>query len=98
MHCQGTRDNEPMFRHLQSCTEFSDLCKMFTIENIPSNYSVFKVDDYIRHAVLNNSEILQRHNNNNPVQLAFMEAYYIKLNNPKINLGIAASKELVLFK
>ena len=96
MHCQGTRDNEPMFRHLQGCTKFHDVCSMLVINDIPNNYHAFRVDDYIRHAVLNNSKIVQRHNN--PVQLAFMEAYYIKLNNPKINVGIAASKELVLFK
>ena len=96
MHCQGTRDNEPMFRHLQGCTKFHDVCSMLAINDIPNNYHAFSIDDYIRHAVLNYSKIVQRHNN--PVQLAFMEAYYIKLNNPKINVGIAASKELVLFK
>ena len=48
MNCQGSRDNEPMFRHLHDCTKFSDLCKMLTIGDIPDNYaSVFNVDNYI---------------------------------------------------
>ena len=93
MECQGTRENEPMFRHLYSCRKFHEVCDMLVIDD---NYSKFDVSNYIHHAVLNNSRILKRHNN--PIELSFMEAYYIKLLDPTINVGIAASKELVLFK
>ena len=96
MQCQGTRDNEPMFRHLSNCPQFTDICRMLA-NDVNVGMSVnFNVKDYIYNAVLNNSRILKRFNNS--VQLAFLEAYYIKLNSPSINVGIAASKELVLFK
>ena len=47
-------------------------------------------------AVLENYEILDF--NSNWSQLCFLEAYYIKLNKPKISDGLKASKELELFK
>ena len=94
MHCQGTRENEPMYRHLYKCERFRESCEMFAINDI-GRYD-YQVHNYILHAVLNNSKIIKRLRNS--FQLEFLEAYYIKHNNPKINVGIAASKELVLFK
>ena len=96
MHCQGTRDNEPMFKHLHNCNEFHDLCKMFAINDVSANKYIYNIDNYILQAVLDNSKILKRFKHS--IQLEFVEAYYIKLINPKINTGIAASKELVIFK
>ena len=94
MHCQGTRENEPMYRHLYTCERFRESCEMFAINDI-GRYD-YQVHNYILHAVLNNSKIIKRLRNS--FQLEFLEAYYIKHKNPKINVGIAASKELVLFK
>ena len=96
MYCQGTRDNEPMFKHLHNCNEFHDLCKMFAINDVSANKYTYNIDNYILQAVLDNSKILKRFKHS--IQLEFVEAYYIKLINPTINTGIAASKELVIFK
>ena len=95
MDCQGTQDNEPMYKHLRHCDKFHDVCNLMVINDVQNNRSKFDIKNYIYHAVLNNSKILKRHNN--PIELAFMEAYYIKLFHPMINIGIAASKKLVLF-
>ena len=69
---------------------------MLVIDDNLNSHFKFNIVNYIYHAVLNNAKILKRHNN--PNELAFMEAYFIKLLNPAINVGIAASKELVLFR
>ena len=96
LECQGTRDNEPMYLHLRNCSKFHDTCNMLVIDDNQNSQFEFNIVNYIYHAILNNAEILKRHNN--PNELAFMEAYFIKLLNPAINVGIAASKELVLFR
>ena len=83
MECQGTRDNEPMYMHLRNCSSFHDTCNMLAINGNQGSHSEFDARNYIYHAVLNNSKILKRHNN--PVELAFMESYYIKLLDPRIN-------------
>jgi len=94
MSCQGSRDNEPMYRHLNKCEDYLEYCKIFAVCDL-SNHR-YNITSYILNTVLNNSEIIRRFRN--PFQLAFLESYYIKLLKPKINVGIAASKELVLFK
>ena len=94
LHCHGTRDNEPMYRHLYSCKRFHDYCGMFSINDIGRHD--YQIQNYILHAVLNNSKVVKRYRNSFVLQ--FLEAYYIKRDFPKINVGIAASKELILFK
>ena len=67
---------------------------MFAIDDACSHSN--QITNYIQHAVLNNCRIIRR--KRNTFQLEFLEAYYIKRNKPQINVGIAASKELVLFR
>ena len=95
MNEQGTRVDQPMFRHLTSCTEFIDFTKMFAIDQPEWTISF---NDHKLNAVLQNYTILDY----NPYnlkwdQLSFLEAYHIKKLKPKINHGIKASKEFVLF-
>ena len=52
-------------------------------------------DSFIHNTVINNAFILDI--TRNWSQLEFLEAYYIKKLNPKINNGLKASKELQLF-
>ena len=51
--------------------------------------------EHIFHAVYTNIEIIE--SNDNWLQLAFLEAFYIKNFKPSINEGIKAFKELDLF-
>ena len=67
---------------------------MYSINNIGRHD--YQIHNYILDAVLNNSKIVKWFSNSFVLQ--FLEAYYIKQDIPKINVGIAASKELVLFK
>ena len=52
--------------------------------------------EHILNAVMNNFSIVDFCNNWS--QLLFLEAYYIKTFQPKINEGLKASRELVLFR
>ena len=88
---QGSRDYEPMHRHLSSCTHFNDLMSIMTIDGVSVNNK-----QHILNNVLNNCEIIKRYQHWS--HLCFMEAYYIKYHKPTINCGIRASKELALFK
>ena len=88
----GTRDYEPMNKHLHNCPRISEFCAFFRI----CDPYQFNKNKHVHNAVLNNCKIIHRHNNN--TVLDFLEAYYIKLDKPSINFGIRASKELVLFK
>ena len=88
----GTRDYEPMNKHLHNCPRFSEFCAFFRT----CDPYQFNKNKHVHNAVLNNCKIIHRHNNN--TVLDFLEAYYIKLYKPSINFGIRASKELVLFK
>ena len=68
LHCHGTRDNEPMYRHLYSCERFHDYCGMFSINDIGSHD--YQIHDYILHAVLNNSKVVKRFRNSFVLQFS----------------------------
>ena len=51
---------------------------------------------HIHAAVLQNTHIIDK--NNNWSQLCCLESLYIKRRNPMLNVGIKATKELVLFR
>ena len=51
----GTRNDQPMFRHLSQCTDFIEYTKMFAINESP-NYVSF--ESHILNAVLQNYSIL----------------------------------------
>ena len=95
LHEHGSRLDQPMFRHLSTCRDFIDYTKMFAIDQPTWSISF---DSHKLNAVLQNHSILDY----NPSrlkwdQLSFLEAYYIKKHKPKLNDGIKASKEFVLF-
>ena len=90
---QGSRDYEPMYKHLSNCDKFHEITDMFAIGD-----DDIQIDpkSHIYNAVLDNCSILHRFDQWS--QLCYLEAYYIKQLNPEINCGIRASKELSLFK
>ena len=93
---QGSRDYEPMYRHLSTCSHFEDMINFCRIGSPEDNQLQVNHKLYVYNAVLDNCEIIQRHDHWS--YLCFLEAYYIKLNSPMINCGLRASKELALFK
>ena len=91
----GTRIDQPMYRHLTACSEFIEYSKMFAINQPTCDVSF---NDHKLNAVLQNYTIIDNNNYNFKWdQLSFLEVYYIKKRKPKINHGIKASKEFVLF-
>ena len=93
---QGSRDYEPMYKHLIACTYFHEICDVLSLGRIFDSGEATNNEQQIYNAVLNNCEVVHRYSRWS--QLCYLEAYYIKLIDPKINCGIRASKELSLFK
>ena len=93
----GTKETEPMFKHLPECESFKDCCWLYSRSSlfIEDEQDDISLTSHIFNAVSQNHEILDR--NRNWSQLAFLEVYYIKNHDPIINLGLKASKELSLF-
>ena len=97
MNEHGTRDTEPMFKHLSECEMFKETCNLYALPSLynESDPNEISLTSHILSAALQNHEILDF--NYNWSQLLFLEAYYIKKHDPVINHGLKASKELLLF-
>ena len=96
----GTHRNNQdtnVYKHLTCCASFREIIQLL---NLPTdnNLRIPKIilEPYILNAAFNNTEVLCT--NNNWVQLCFLEALYIKQRKPILNMGIRATKDLVLFK
>ena len=85
----GSKPNQPMHDHFIQCSHFTDLFSALNAgdENFDKNFMV--------NSILNNYEILAT--NHNWSQLLFLEALWIKKDSPKLNTGLRASRELVIF-
>ena len=96
LHEHGSRIDQPLHIHLTNCDKFGDIITVMQLSNM--NNSVVPVNRKEHHlnAVMNNFSIADFCNNWS--QLLFLEAYYIKIFQPKINEGLKASSELVLFR
>ena len=97
MNEHGTRDTEPMFKHLSECEMFKETCTLYALPSLynESDPNEISLTSHILSAALQNHEILGF--NYNWSQLLFLEAYHIKNHDPVINHGLKASKELLLF-
>ena len=97
MNEHGTRDTEPMFKHLSECVMFKETCNLYALPSLynGSDPNEISLTSHVLRAVLQNHEILDF--NHNWSQLLFLEAYYIKKHDPVINHSLKASKELLLF-
>ena len=85
-----------MFQHLQQCEEFLETMTLHQLLAIYTDVSIANLQAHIANAVYDNWKILD--SNTNWVQLCFLKSYYIKQLKPKINDGLKASKELLLFR
>ena len=92
----GTRNTQPMFRHLSDCHLFHDYVNLFSLPTSLNTSYHINVKEHIKNAVLNNYSIIDDFRGNWS-QLCYLEAYYIKRFSPYINKGLKASKELQLF-
>ena len=88
MNEHGTRDTEPMFKHLSECEMFKEACNLYALASLynESDPNDISLTSHILSAVLQNHEILDL--NYNWSQLFFLEAHYIKKHDPVINHGL----------
>ena len=87
-----------MFQHLQHCEKFLETMTLYQLLDIDSatDVSTVNLQAHIASAVSDNWKILDF--NTKWAQLCFLESRYIKRLKPKINEGLKASKELLLFR
>ena len=102
--CLGLRLDEHSHAETSAIGKYLNECEHFHFIVNLYNISVFSDLDqaviqhyyHIHAAVLQNTRIIDK--NNNWSQLCFLESLYIKRRNPTLNVGIKATKELVLFR
>ena len=84
-------------KHLNECEHFHFIVNLYNISVFSDlDQAVIQHYYHIHAAVLQNTRIIDK--NNNWSQLCFLESLYIKRRNPTLNVGIKATKELVLFR
>ena len=91
-----TRAEQPMFQHLVYCEKFSETLSLYKLPDIDPGANIANFLAHISTAVYDHWKILDT--NKNWIQLCFLESFYIKPLKPKINDGLKASKELLLFR
>ena len=85
-----------MYKHLSNCENFKETVSLCAeLPNLYMRCASVNFKEHIFNAVHTNFEIID--SNDNLLQLAFLEAFYIKNFKPSINEGMKASKELDLF-
>ena len=82
----GLDKKSPVYNHLLGCEHFDCVANLHSLP--PSNNSV----EYLEH-----DKIAVYDNSQNWIELCFLESLLIKWKKPKLNCGIKATKELVLF-
>ena len=95
---QGSRSDQPIYRHLNVCEEFREnVSLLFTVgDTIQSQ--LLQIEKHKLDAVLDNYRIIDPNLYNLKwSELEYLEAYYIKINKPKLNHGLKASREFKLF-
>ena len=92
----ATRADQPMFQHLVHCEKFLETLSLYKLPDIDTGANIVDLLAHISTAVYDHWKILDT--NKNWVQLWFLESFYIKQLKPKVNDGLKASKELLLFR
>ena len=88
----GSDKKSPAYNHLLKCEHFNYVVNLHNLP--PSSNSV----DYLEHVkipVYDNTKIIDH--SQNWIELCFLESLHIKWKKPKLNCGIKATKDLVLF-
>ena len=85
----GSDEKSPVYNHLLECEHFNYVANLHSLP--PSN----NLAEYLKHvkiAVYDNTKIID-----NSQRWVELESLHIKYEKPKLNCGIKATKELVLF-
>ena len=85
-----------MYQHLSKCEHYNDTFNLIKLPDTDSTTVNVDKKVYVLNAVFSNFRIVA--SCSNWPQLLFLEAFYIKTLAPKINDGLKASHELLLFK
>ena len=78
------------------CEKFLETLSLYKFPDIDTGANIANLLAHISTAVYDHWKILNT--NKNWVRLCFLESFYIKQLKPKINDGLKASKELLLFR
>ena len=92
----AARADQPMFQHLVCWERFLETLSLYKLPDIDTGATIVDLLAHISTAVYDHWKILDT--NKNWVQLWFLESFYIKQLKPKVNDGLKASKELLLFR
>ena len=68
---------------------------MVNLHSLPPRNDSVEHLEHVKIAVYDNTKITD--NSQNWIELSFLESFHIKWKKPKLNCGIKATKELVLF-
>ena len=82
----------PVYNHLFECEHFN---YVVNLHSLPPSNNLVEYLEHVKIAVCGNSKITD--NSQNWIELCFLERLHIKSKKPKLNCGIKANKELVLF-
>ena len=88
----GSDKKSPVWNHLLKCEHFTYVVNLHSLQPSPD------ITEYLEHvktAVYDKTKIID--NSQNWIELRFLESIPIKWKKPKLNCGIKATKELVLF-
>ena len=88
----GLDKKSPVYNQLLEYRHFNYVVNLHSLP--PSNNSI-ECLEHVKIAVYDNTIIID--NSQNRVELCFLESLHIKWKKPKLNCGIKATKELVLF-
>ena len=92
----ASRKDQPMYQHLSKCEHFADITDLLRLPDIDASTTEINNKQNFVNAVISNFRVLGTCCNRS--QLLFLEALYIKNLAPKINDGLKATRELVLFR
>ena len=91
----ASHENQPMYQHLSKCEHFAHIIDLHRLPDIDASTAEINNKRHFVDAIISNFCVLDTCCNWS--QLLFSEALYIKNLAPKINDGVKAPCELVLF-
>ena len=88
----GSDKKSPVWNHSLECEHFNYVVNLHGLQPSPN---IVEYLEHVKTAVYDKTKIID--NSQNWIELRFLESIPIKWKKPKLNCGIKATKELVLF-
>ena len=88
----GSDKKSLVYNQLLECEHFN---YVVNLHSLPPSSNLVEYLEHVKIAVYDNTKIID--NNQNWIELCFFERLHTKWKKPKLNCGIKATKELVLF-